>query len=332
MLLYMQTKIGDFMYSKGELIMKKNNLKRAIIKEELVKLTGNHTLAITLNQLLYWSLRMKDKEEFIREEVEQKICTERSIKYGWIYKTSEELSQEVMLGSQTTVRRYLKELVKCEFIFERRNPNPKYQYDKTYQYRVNLNKIRQELKTLGYELNDFDPYYNEKEHISNTDHQNDHPNKQNEYTNNHSVYTVSQNEAAIPEITSKNTSENISTFITDEDVIKKNNEKADIEKVEKITKYYLEKSNKLYLTSKEEDAIKKVALLDLPFSKLKDSFDKCYENFQEKRAGESIHSFTYLANYVLKEYKNRTTSILSSNKKQGVKKRESFTRRTKPDN
>lgn len=312
--------------------MKKSNPKRAIIKEELVKLTGNHTLAITLNQLLYWSLRIKDKEEFIREEVEQKLCTERSIKYGWIYKTSEELSQEVMLGSQTTVRRYLKELVKHEFIFERRNPNPKYRYDKTYQYRVNLNKIRMELKTLGYELNDFDTYYNEKEYISRTDHQNAHPYKQNEHTSNHSVYTVNQNEAAIPEITSKNTSKNISKFLSGEDVIKKNKEKIDLKKVGEITEYYLEKSNKFYLTSKEEAAIKQVALLELSFSQLKDLFDKCYENFQEKHAGESIRSFTYLANYVLREYKNKNTSTLSSNKKQGVKKRESFTRRTKPNN
>lgn len=312
--------------------MKKSNPKRAIIKEELVKLTGNHTLAITLNQLLYWSLRIKDKEEFIREEVEQKDCTERSIKYGWIYKTSEELSQEVMLGSQTTVRRYLKELVKCKFIFERRNPNPKYRYDKTYQYRVNLNKIRLELKSLGYELNDFDSYYNEKERISEMNHQNAHPNQQNEHTSNRSVYTVNQDEAAIPEITSKNTSKNISRFLTGEEVIKKNKEKIDLKKVGEITEYYLGKSNKFYLTSKEEAAIKQVALLDLSFSQLKDSFDKCYENFQEKHAGESIRSFTYLANYVLREYKNKNTSTLSSNKKQGVKKRESFTRRTKPNN
>lgn len=213
--------------------MKKNNPKRAIIKEELVELTGNYTLAITLNQLLYWSLRIKDKEEFIREEVEQKDCTERSIKYGWIYKTSEELSQEVMLGSQTTVRRYLKELVKCKFIFERRNPNPKYRYDKTYQYRVNLNKIRLELKSLGYELNDFDSYYNEKERIREMNHQNAHPNQQNEHTSNRSVYTVNQNEAAIPEITSKNTSKNISRFLTGEEVIKKIKKRLILKKSEK---------------------------------------------------------------------------------------------------
>ncbi|TWT00128.1 hypothetical protein [Planomicrobium sp. CPCC 101079] len=307
--------------------MKKNNPKRAIIKEELVKLTGNHALAITLNQLLYWSLRIKDKDKFIREEVEQEDCMVKSIKYGWIYKTSEELSQEIMLGSQTTVRRYLKELTKCEFIFERRNP--KYRYDKTYQYRVNLNKIRMELKILGYELNDFNHYYSDKEHINKMDQQNDPPYKQNEHTSNDSVYMANQNEAAIPEITSKNTSKNISIFLTDEEDIRNNNE--EVNKIEKITKYYLEKSKKIHLTSKEEDAVKKVALLDLPFSKTKDLFDTCYENFKEKHAGKSIHSFIYLANYVLKEYQG-TKSNLDANKKQGVKKRESFTRRTKPNN
>ena len=86
--------------------MKKKIIKRAIIKEELVKLTGTANLAVTLNQLLYWSLRIQDKDDFIREEMKDDLNINKDKHYGWIYKTSEELALEIMLGSQSTVRVY----------------------------------------------------------------------------------------------------------------------------------------------------------------------------------------------------------------------------------
>jgi len=45
-------------------------LKRIIIKEELVELTGSYIDAVLLNQLLYWSERVKDFDEFIKQEAE----------------------------------------------------------------------------------------------------------------------------------------------------------------------------------------------------------------------------------------------------------------------
>jgi len=40
--------------------MKMEALKRIVIKEELVVLTGDYRKAILLNQFLYWSERVKD--------------------------------------------------------------------------------------------------------------------------------------------------------------------------------------------------------------------------------------------------------------------------------
>jgi len=43
-------------------------LKRVVIKEELVALTGDYIKAILLNQFLYWSERVEDFDLFILEE------------------------------------------------------------------------------------------------------------------------------------------------------------------------------------------------------------------------------------------------------------------------
>lgn len=130
-------------------------LKRVVIKEELVELTGGFIPAIILNQFLYWSERMFDTDKYIREEKvrAEKFDVNVSIdeSNGWIYKTSAELNEELMIGiSVSTMRKYIKQLVEAGFILERKNP--KYKWDKTMQYRVNLYKVQLELGKLGYVL------------------------------------------------------------------------------------------------------------------------------------------------------------------------------------
>ena len=135
-------------------------LKRAVIKEELVNLTGNHIKAIVLQQLLYWSERTYDFDKFVEEEFSratmysngQELQENFGIKScGWIYKTAEELIQETMLQmSPQTMRKYLKELVEEGFIEER--SNPKYKWDHTKQYRVDVLHIQKTLLEQGYAL------------------------------------------------------------------------------------------------------------------------------------------------------------------------------------
>ena len=130
-------------------------LKRVVIKEELVELTGDFRPAIILNQFIYWTERMKDTDRYIEEEIERaskediKIDMDKS--YGWIYKTTDELNEEVMLGmSAATIRKYIKQLIDAGYLKERKNP--KYKWDKTMQYRVDIYKVQLELAKLGYAL------------------------------------------------------------------------------------------------------------------------------------------------------------------------------------
>ena len=72
-------------------------LKRVVIKEELVELTGDYRPAIILNQMLYWTERMFDTDNYIREEKTRALNIDTEINImeskGWIYKTAEDLNE-----------------------------------------------------------------------------------------------------------------------------------------------------------------------------------------------------------------------------------------------
>ena len=130
-------------------------LKRVVIKEEFVALTGDFVKAVILNQLIYWSERVEDFDRFIQEEKQRAEVEGKEVnielRKGWLYKSAQELSEETMLGlSPETIRRAIKELVSQGWISER--INPQYKWDKTKQYRVNLHKIDEDLRSLGYSL------------------------------------------------------------------------------------------------------------------------------------------------------------------------------------
>ncbi len=140
-------------------------LKRIVIKEELVALTGDYRKAIILNQFLYWTERVKDFDKFI---IEEKLRYEKDgeesslgLQNGWIYKTSEDLSEETMLGlSKSNIRLHIKSLIESGWIDERVNPN--FKWDKTMQYRVNILKLQKDLYKLGYALEGYPLFFYEE--------------------------------------------------------------------------------------------------------------------------------------------------------------------------
>lgn len=109
-------------------------LKRAVIKEELVVLTGGFVEALILDTLLRETHKIRNLTG--EEEV-------------WIDKTAEEFSEQLMLGmSKQTIRRYIFRLIKAGYITERNNPYNS--HDRTKQYRVNTDRILQGLMIQGY--------------------------------------------------------------------------------------------------------------------------------------------------------------------------------------
>lgn len=138
-------------------VIRSRRLKVAIIREELVAITGDFAKAVILNQMLYWSERVDDFDSFIAAEnkrAESHGLPTSDATDGWFYKTAEELSDETLLGqSVANMRRHIKALEDMGFISERNNP--KYQWDRTKQYRVNLIEIVDALAEKGYTLNGY---------------------------------------------------------------------------------------------------------------------------------------------------------------------------------
>lgn len=134
-----------------------DKIKKVVLREDLLAITGDFRKAIILNQFIYWSERVSDADKFIEKENEiarKNGEEEKELFYGWIYKTAEELSGEIMLGlSVSQVRRYINDLVSMGFISKRNNP--KYKWDRTLQYRVSLVNIAKALKEKGYSLSDY---------------------------------------------------------------------------------------------------------------------------------------------------------------------------------
>ena len=119
-----------------------------VIRRELVNLTGDHFSAVVLNQLLYWTQRIKDFDLLLEEERNFHPECNVSPRHGWIYKTGHDLIEETMLGiSHPTMRKYLKLLVDQGWIDERTPPVNK--WNKTTQYRVNLRKLQEDLVERG---------------------------------------------------------------------------------------------------------------------------------------------------------------------------------------
>ena len=78
---------------KIEYDAKPRHMKRVVLKEELVILTGDALTALVLNQFIYWSERIKDVDKYIREEKQRNPEVSISPTYGWIYKNAEELAE-----------------------------------------------------------------------------------------------------------------------------------------------------------------------------------------------------------------------------------------------
>lgn len=191
--------------------------KIAVLREGLLALTGNFNAAIILNQFIYWAECKAESDAMYAKEIEayEREYGDVNFKptFGWIYKSSVELAEETMLGlSPASMRKFIKQLVDSGFLQERRNP--KFKWDRTMQYNVNLKFIQQELQKLGFVLNgykfDTKQVTDEKNAADNTDMEDEKskiPFLKNKNQNSESKNQNTKNSKAIPEITTKITKE-----------------------------------------------------------------------------------------------------------------------------
>lgn len=129
-------------------------IMKSVIREDLVALTQDYKAAVVLHQLIYWTKRVHDFDQFLQEEHNRNPECNVAFRHGWIIKTAQDLANETMLGlSRQTIRIILKNLIELEVIEEAYHDDNK--WDKTTKYRLNLVKLQESLFTLGYPLSDF---------------------------------------------------------------------------------------------------------------------------------------------------------------------------------
>jgi hypothetical protein len=94
--------VPGFFYGKGCIVKQARPLRRVVIKEEFIALTGDHVSAVLLNQIEYWTKHSRDFDKFMAEEKNRVIKDGRELDvpltHGWIYKTAQDLSQETMMN------------------------------------------------------------------------------------------------------------------------------------------------------------------------------------------------------------------------------------------
>ena len=121
-----------------------------MIREELVTLTGDPSIAALLGQFMYWSQQVTDFSLYLEEE-KKSSSKNQPLNHGWFHKSIHELIEETMLNvSVMTLHRYLRFLVERKWIQTRTNPECK--WDGRTQYRVNLSKLFREFHEHGYNI------------------------------------------------------------------------------------------------------------------------------------------------------------------------------------
>ncbi|MDI7740597.1 hypothetical protein QMK38_01165 [Lysinibacillus fusiformis] len=254
---------------------KKKLLKRAIIREELIAITGNLFEAVLLNQLIYWTQRVKDYEQFQHEEtkrIQSQNENNETPLFGWIYKKADELREETMLCcNENTIRKHLKELINKGYLNQRNNS--KFKWDRTYQYRLNAKKLIEDLNTLQYHLEEF-------EILS--------PNSKIEIRND-------ENNGTIPKNTSESTT--ISTSIT-------KLEKKKSDEYERVEGLFLKLSKRNQLTKNDQKAIKRILKKGYELEQILTWIRECFEKYQPINGNEGIWAFNYIAKFIEQKGEN----------------------------
>jgi DNA-binding MarR family transcriptional regulator len=275
--------------------MTTENLKCAVLREEFSVLTDHYIQALALNQFVYWENHTKDAALY-QEEEKQRFNNESKFneetKYGWIYKTAEELAKEILLDVHpTTVRRHLKVLEEKGYLFKR--TNSRYKWDKTYQYRVNLVKVVNDLERLGYPIKGYEWLISGEDNKKPLSDQDNSSNKENAGSRMHDNGSKVFDAGAILEITSEVTSNQ-----EDEEASRSLNHPAVEEATKVILQKFKELSGKKYVSNADKECIRSVAEQGWPTEQVLQWMAECFKKFTPRYQKDYIRSFKYVENYL----------------------------------
>lgn len=238
----------------------------SINRRSLFVLLGNDRKARILDHFIFLTPK-KGKNNFrvyMEEEMTRAMNDDENLQGGWIWKSCNELIEEAMLSvTHVTARNYLKDLCEKGYLFERSNPENK--WDKTKQYRVNMLKLIYDLNKLGRKLESFPDGDILLERIVKEPESLISPNVDNLKSNENNLKSILDNLKAITEHTTKSTSKRIKKNKLEEEEDGANFEKSypqDKNKKDSTTKK--ESENKSNSKSKSKNQNEKVNYNEIP--------------------------------------------------------------------
>ncbi|MGE7696685.1 hypothetical protein ACQKNC_21750 [Lysinibacillus sp. NPDC094177] len=297
--------------------MNNKNLKRSVIKEELVLITKHRDEAAILNQFLYWTPKIRDSEKFIEEEKNG----QETANFGWIYKKADDVKDELMMVDTNvkTVRKYLNSLVEKGYLLRRRNPFHK--YDNTYQYRINLKHLVFELNALGHELEGFEEFSKnnnaikkisfvtqdeeglEAEHLGNTEmtkmqFEDDILDVGEELSH----FGTSKMTLAIPDINTKIINKE---YNSNKEGNKETASLVDSIAFNQIKQLYLKLSKEKFLKRNDEQHITDLLTSDIEVDMIVELMNQCYTQVQKIKNHKGIWSFNYFKKFIVEALKQQ---------------------------
>ncbi|MEH7114521.1 hypothetical protein V7124_19470 [Neobacillus niacini] len=163
---------------------KNKKLKVAVIREELVELTGDAISALVLNQAVLAHSSTEKMDEGTEEMINNLISMgqvdmanqikETSLRDGWFYKSPNSFFKEIMISSRSTVKRRLEDLVEKGWLikggqFFKEIKNKKGEVIEHSWWKVNIPKLRKDLFLLGYALHGYSIWSPEEENQQSVD-------------------------------------------------------------------------------------------------------------------------------------------------------------------
>lgn len=145
------------------------------IKEEFVALTGDFKSAALLHKLLWWQSFMfqMDKDimeevKFLRDQGQENLAKrkEETLTHGWFFKQYNQMEKEMMgFIKKSTAEEKMKTLIKEKWVLVKRSDK---KTDKKNYYKMNIEKIQEDLHKLGYVLNGYKLSISENRTTENT--------------------------------------------------------------------------------------------------------------------------------------------------------------------
>jgi hypothetical protein len=132
-------------------------MKKAVLREDLMKITDDVVQAMVLGQMLFWTKTLDKVNDWLFEEnkrLAEYDFPQHEYNYGWIYKSAKQMREDLMNAfSEDSIQRAFASLTKCGVLLKRNNPICG--YDRKLQYRIDLILLRRKLKEIGWEMTDF---------------------------------------------------------------------------------------------------------------------------------------------------------------------------------